>query len=497
MVHTTTSRCLVLAAAALLPSSARAQGAATRPDVRLDYRYLLSQRSDLLLDDEGTLGGGRHLGEHRLRARVGLLLRDSWKLVWETDVLHGALHGHTDDATARLAALSPEEQLPPGAFSPRELYLQYAGVGGLVRAGQMASDWGLGLLANGGGHDGEPFGFSRGGDRVYRVLWANQPLQYLSNAEGARRLTVALAGDLVDRDENAVFDDGDRAWQAVASVRWKRHRREIGAYLVRRWQTDADGDTLDASVADVFFRWRRSFPLPLSGSSRRGAVEVAGEGVVVRGHTDRVVAYNAPDGLDVLALGWALRGDLQLGDTRLRIETGYASGDDNPEDAENRRFSFDPNHRAGLVLFDEVLARRSTRTLQRVSDPGRANRPPKGADGLLTDGRLGGVTYLYPTLVAGLGHRVTAGLGLLLAWSSVTPLDPYTSFQAGGDPRTSLDRPAEERFLGTEIDGGLSWEHDVANHLALRVGVQAGVFLPAEEADHPVTRGVLLAGVRY
>src|SRR5262249_25571989 len=43
------------------------------------------------------------------------------------------------------------------------------------------------------------------------------------------------------------------------------------------------------------------------------------------------------------------------------IEGGYATGDANPIDGVSKRFTFDQNHRIGLVLFDHVLAWKTAR----------------------------------------------------------------------------------------------------------------------------------------
>src|SRR5581483_2423689 len=38
-----------------------------------------------------------------------------------------------------------------------------------------------------------------------------------------------------------------------------------------------------------------------------------------------------------------------------QVEVGYASGDADPYDTSEKRFVFDPNHKVGLLLFDEVM----------------------------------------------------------------------------------------------------------------------------------------------
>lgn len=460
----------------------------------LGYRYLQSLRTDLRLDEEGELAGGRTLGEHRLQFAGDAYYGDAWAAVLEGE-FSGLIQGDTASPTPRQGLL-PAEQTDGGTgFFLRQAYAQHAGLLGLMRLGIMSSQWGLGILANGGG-DADPFGHGRIGDVTARALWATRPFSYGSSARWAQELLVAVAADAVVRDENASWIDDDRAYQAIFSVLWQRNRRALGAYFVRREQQDADGDTLSANVGDVFFRYRRSFKLQdMSPAAGAGAVELSGEGVLVSGSTDRVATHNARQGLDVLALGWVLRGDLEVGPARLRLETGYASGDDNPEDAESRRFGFDPDYQVGLILFDEVMARRSVRTVERISNPDRANRPPKGADSLITDGRITGATYLYPTVRVKLRPWLEASAGVVLAWTSAQDLDPYTTFQAGGEPRDNFDRAAGDRFLGTEALGGLKLTTESWLSLPLSAGLQAGVYQPDDPDDLTITKVVVHAGI--
>ncbi len=481
-------------AAAMVASGPRpVRGAEGEMSATASYRYLQSLRTDLALDEAGALAGGATFGEHRLRLSSQAYSGSSWAAVLEAEVA-GGFHGALGSPTPRVATL-PEAQRDGGVgVLARQAYVQYAGILGLLRVGLMSSQWGLGMLAN-NGDDPESFGHGRLGDLSARALWGSRPFAYASSAAWAQELTLALAVDRVVRDENASSGDGDEAYQGVLSVLWQRHRRALGAYLVQRRQRDSDGDQLTASVGDVFFRYRKSFRLRgAPRSADAGAVELSGEGAFVTGETDRIIAHNAREGLNVRAAGWVLRGDLEVGPARLRLETGYASGDDNPEDGESRRFGFDPDYQVGLILFDEVMARRSVRTTERIADPARANRAPKGIDSFVTDGRMTGATYLYPTLRVRPRPWLEASGGVLLAWSSAANLDPFTTFQAGGAPRDGFDRGAPGRYLGAEALGGIKLRTDEWLGLPFGVGMQAGVFVPDHPAERRVSKVVVSAG---
>jgi hypothetical protein len=115
-------------------------------------------------------------------------------------------------------------------------------------------------------------------------------------------------------------------------------------------------------------------------------------------------------------------------------------------------------------------------------------------DSLITAGRITGATYFYPTMRVKLRPWLEASAGMLLAWTSATDLDPFTTFQAGGEPRDGFDRPASGRFLGTEALGGLKLKTGEWLFMPLSVGMQAGVFIPDNRDDLTVTKVVVSAG---
>src|SRR5207302_2344505 len=83
-------------------------------------------------------------------------------------------------------------------------------------------------------------------------------------------LTVALAGQVVFRDNNARITEGDHAVQGVLAGYWERGANRVGIYGVYRHQTtdrtsgsqlNAYGDTIDAGVVDV----AGNFAAPVQG----------------------------------------------------------------------------------------------------------------------------------------------------------------------------------------------------------------------------------------
>src|SRR5207247_1483406 len=101
---------------------------------------------------------------------------------------------------------------------------------------------------------------------------------------------------------------------------------------------------------------------------------------------------------DVIQLGGASElGVERPGHYRIALEGGYASGDSNPIDGSQRRFTFHPDHRIGLILFPELIAWQTARSATIAQDPSLMGTPARGARLLPTNGGVAGASYLNPT----------------------------------------------------------------------------------------------------
>src|SRR5690606_28075239 len=83
------------------------------------------------------------------------------------------------------------------------------------------------------------FGDYQSGDIVERILFATRPFGSSSP------FVVAVAGDLVFRDEQAELVDGDRAFQGVLSLSYDKGGQQLGVYGVYRNQR-RDREAVDA-----------------------------------------------------------------------------------------------------------------------------------------------------------------------------------------------------------------------------------------------------------
>ena len=446
--------------------------------IEAHYRLRSSWLSDFSLDNTGYDQRQTVIGEQRLRVDPWVAFGDRVFLRSQADLFSGQIFGDRSSVGADFLLLPRDEYEGLWRFDPRQLWLEWRAPFGRVVAGQLASHWGLGVLANDGADRGLLFGERRHGDLVERLAIAVPPAALFTDAAWARRLVLAAGFDVVFRDENASLVRGDLAMQAVVSLSWQAPTWTLGAYVVYRDQEDDDGSELQATVIDVFARWR----IPLGTDET--ALELAFEGVVVTGHTDRAQPERSPGGMDVLGFGAVLRTSLEWPDAGIfpALELGFASGDNDRGDATNRAFSFDPDYRVGLILFDQVLARMSARAADRAADPERAAVPPDGLRWLPTNGSVTNAFYLHATLAYRPTHWLALHFGLLYALAPADVIDPYASAERGGYNTTYLGGSGG-RSLGVEIDAAAVVTLAIEGAFTVRLALEAGVFFAGDALD--------------
>jgi hypothetical protein len=491
-----------------------------RFQVHGEYQLRYEHLSTLPLDASATVAiakpgatsdplGQNDFVAHWLRVTPRFQISDKVEVVGQIDVLTGVVGG--DLAHDVSADQTPRDTLDGlSNVQPRWLYADYKSKIGLFRVGQQPSHWGMGLVANDGDHP-SLFGDYRYGDIVERVLFATRP-------GGAKSpLTVAIAGDVVFRDQYAILTHGDDAYQGVAAATLgdEKNNNEIGVYGVYRHQTRSRtsdsalfpyDDVIDVGIIDVAGK----FAAPVPGTS--AFVFGAGEAAAIVGSTNAErtaaqalarartqvrqfggaiqlgvvhVAHKSasapkPDGRSSRATG---AGDAAakaaFGDVVGQIEVGYATGDSNPNDDVEHRFTFNPNHKVGLLLFDEVMRFQTARAATAAQNPLLANgaRPTPGADLLPSNGGVIGAQYINPTVIVRPRRWLDLKAGVVVAQATADVVDPYrlatqgayVNYQ-GGDPK--------RHDLGVELDGGVETRWRLDYGLMLMLGAQAGVLFP-------------------
>ena len=328
--------------------------------------------------------------------------------------------------------------------------------------GLVRSSWGMGMLSNDGKRrdllsGASPFGYARHVDRVVRaqvlVFPLGRPAERGPEGETLEPpLTIALAADAVVEDDTANWVHGDRTWHAIGAVRGRIAGLSGGLYGVHRWQTHAEGGETQVTVLDLHARQEFG-----EGALRIWAeLEVA----VTVGETTYAENPLLPGPQDVLAGGGLFRVGFKSGPLGVLLEGGYASGDDNPFDTEQRAFTFDREHRVGLMMFRETLRRSTAVTVANIADPTYRATPPRGYQRAATHGAVRGALYINPRLTFDLfeGFRLMAGY--LHATSDGYYADSFQSGLAGGasmGPRGVF----LTRSFGDELDLGVSYALDL------------------------------------
>ncbi len=296
---------------------------------------------------------------------------------------------------------------------PRWLYAQWRLPFGIVRVGQQPNHWGMGILANDGDHP-TLFGDYRYGSISERILIATKPGGKDSD------FYLAVAGDLVFRDQNARLSRGPaglpgrarrllregpkqaRPLHHVSAAGERQDQRLARLRLHRRARRRGDRSPREDRRSDPRrpqrVRVRRSRGRYILGSTN--FIRTADQ--ALHGGKTEVRSYGGAARIGVVRRAWstgfwrngarprharrvqATSGTpsdkgVPYGDVVAQLEVGYASGDADPYDGTQRRFVFDPNHRVGLLLFDEVLRFQTARSATAAADPlltnGRGQRP--------------------------------------------------------------------------------------------------------------------------
>ena len=459
---------------------------------------------------EQSLGQNQFL-HHWLRLTPRLLLRDTVELVAQLDLVTGLIAG--DKARDTRADETPRDRY--NGFSnvqPRWLYAQWRLPFGLVRIGQQPNHWGMGILANDGDHP-TLFGDYRYGSISERILFATKP------GGRASDFYLAVAGDLVFRDQTARLSRGQQAFQGVLAAFYERGQNKLGVFSTFRHQENDETsgspvfgytDELDAIAIDLHGR----IVAPVPGDSNAfvfGEAEAAyilGStnflrtpaqaledartqvrsygGAAIVGVVHRAFGAHASREHDHAAkmtsteyLGVADSRGVPYGDIVAQVEVGYASGDADPYDGSQRRFVFDPNHRVGLLLFDEVLRFQTARSATAATDPLLANaaRPTPGVDLLPSNGGVFGAQYVNPTAIYRPRHWLDLKAGTVIAQATSDVVDPYRVATSGSYVNYRGGNP-RKKDLGIELDAGFEARYPLAYRLMGQIGAQGGVLFP-------------------
>ncbi len=406
--------------------------------------------------------------EHWLRITPRLQIGKSLELVGQMDVVTGLITGDTSHDVS-------SDQTPRDSdngfnnVQPRWLYLEWLTPIGLVRAGQMPNHWGMGLVANDGDHP-SLFGDYRYGSIGDGLLFATKPL----GKDGP--LTVAVGGQYVFKDPIVDLSRGDHATQVVAAAFLESGPNQIGVYGAYRHQwndrTSSDplalftyADQIDVGVVDLAGKFASRVPGQdawLAGSAEAATIfgstnEIRTQAQALSGEKTTLLSYGGAAQLAVVhvardASKARAKADpngspVDWGDLVAQIEVGYASGDADPYGATQKRFTFDPNHKVGLLLFDEVMRWQTARAATAAQDPNLSASTSKtpGVNLIPSNGGVFGAEYINPTVIVRPRPWFDLKGGMVIAQTTADYVDPYRYALQGSARRTTSAGAAAAR----------------------------------------------------
>lgn len=478
----------------------------------LQARTAVGAVSEFSLDDAGNdYAEGAHMfGRVRWHPTFTLGKKQNVSIVGTVDFANGRwVPTRSGDPLIQqiLDAGEPPQRYGMFIVDPRELYVQWTTKYGQLRAGQMAFNWGLGLVAN-DGNNMDRYGDMKFGDDGIgsineRVLFATKPLAR-SGGPG-KDLIVGIAADLVYRDPIADITKGDLAGQGILVVRWEPSDKPgnwIGAYgAYRRQRSKSDGDTisgdddLEVGVFDLAGQGFRYFREDIAVLGAFELATIAGRSTFARGEFDSH---------RVLQAAAALRAYVGNPDKwLLGADGGFATGDADPDDDELNDFEAAPGFTAGLLLFQYYRGWQTARTQIRAEDPELVGVAPNGTQYLSSRGTVTNTVFFQPKARWAFRENFELWGGPLIAGSAVPLVDAYTTRLNGGSPHNSLGGDSSRRYLGTELDLGLRGRYGFKN-LWVQAGLQGGILFPgrafensAGARDKPIYGGWFRAELRY
>jgi hypothetical protein len=347
----------------------------------------------------------------------------------------------------------------------RKLYLRLdIGPYLAMAGGYMTSHWGLGMLANDGGHGWEPgsarFSDPRNGDRVVRGWIGSQPLTDYG-------LVLRFAYDDVQTDD--VLRKGDDAQQFIMSARiGDMQPTQGGVYIVYRDQDSHQNRGFDAWVIDLMGMHR-------SDIDGVGTLNLGIEGVIITGDTSLGPTPDLPK-QDLLQFGLTARAALERPRWGVVLSLLYASGDEDIDDDERNAFQVDPNYEFGLLLYRQVIAAQTGRGVATASDPNLIGRPPPDIERFATQGSPTNSIALFPAAWFRPVSNVEVYGGPLFAFSDVDYVDPFNTRIDGGAHRNALNgNPGG--FWGVELDAGMRSRMNIGG-TQLTIGLEGGILFP-------------------
>jgi len=321
-----------------------------------------------------------------------------------------------------------------------------------------------------------PFGTSRYVDQYARAQLVTFPMgKERRGTDTYRPLTIAAAADATVKDANSDWAAGDRTYTGIGAVMVDFTPFKGGVYVAHRVQDHASGGSTAVTAVDIVGDATFSF----GATSVRLMSEIA----LIAGETDYAQSVFVDGPLDIFSHGGLVRLGLEHGMLEVALETGWASGDDNPYDSTVRSFSFNPGYRVGVLMFSEVLRTSAAMSAVNISDPDLREDVPRALDKVTHRGVIRDAIYVNPRLAVTPIKDLSFMAGFLMGQSLGDFTDPFWTSVNGGvasGPHGVLKR----RDLGYEVDVAVHYRFRV-NQARLGLRGEFAFFAPGAVFDSP------------
>jgi uncharacterized protein (TIGR04551 family) len=324
----------------------------------------------------------------RIRFAPTIHLSDTIRIYTTFDIMDNYVMGSNPDYAGALQRpdvplVAFSTSMRPGVIAVKEAYAEWKTMLGVLRIGRQASNWGLGIFANGGGGDGWDGGRPTEYYGGPRQTWegSGYDADFASYADRVAFVTkigpayIALAYDFASQGLTAIdttrpdgqardMEESDDVKQASIAIFSKpmtpaeveKRKSDLlddhksvfdwGAYAMGRWQTNdivGNTSTSDLTLSDavkgksnqLMPRGATAFAWDLWARyekriafSRRLVIEA--EWAMLTGHVDdaNTLAGSTAKVRDISMFGGALKSAYQNEGIGIYFETGLASGDD-------------------------------------------------------------------------------------------------------------------------------------------------------------------------
>jgi len=377
-----------------------------------------------------TEGAAWHM-DHRFRVRPGFRITDHVAVFTQVDMLPFVQWGNqpvtfSDPFTGEAFPVVYSDAVGPptteaGGVTGQNLQVtrlwgEVQTPYGLFRFGRVPNHWGSGMVFNAGNRPMDEYG-----DTVDRLQFTGKAGQ------------VFLMGGLENRYEGLAAERDDyRA--VVASILYESEKAGLGFFNTYRWQGTSDA-RYGVWIGDL---WARA---------NLGIAEAETEFAAMIGGGDLDGGLND---IRQSAFGGHIRVNIDPGNIRAGVLTGFATGDADTTDSVIKTFSYDPDFNVSLFLFEETMPT-LTPPANTIDDDGRTT----------TAGRTGPMISDALFFKPSVGWRFNDDLYVDVSWMGA---------------RRAKKLEDEEPGYGSEVNAAVRW--DPYPHFWVQL--TGGFFLPGK-----------------